>query len=349
VSPTTRPVFDPEVSLGWQGHALDGLNCVLRCVEAVLRFRGLTPREVARALNGPLDPVDRDVAIDFDGCRVDWQYSKDAGERNVPMVLRALSVGEPLVVMPDRFYVPDDVYRGRFHFHDHALLAVGWDPEDRVVRLLDTDADPADEFTRRWELTAELEAMFTQVATVSITDAPDRREPGEYLAARLDRDTARLHAGVAAVAELLETLRDDGLDLVTARALHVFALGDLQPLFFLFANALRVVVADGADPGERLTPDIEAVHDAALTARNRAMRLGVALIAAHERPDPLAEYPRVMALAPALVAAMQRLVQALIDAGGQVGPPDPAAVDRLRARFAHIENVCFPVGEDAPW
>lgn len=253
-----------------------------------------------------------------------------------------------MVVMPDRFYVPDDVYRGRFHFHDHALLAVGWDADKRTVRLLDTDADPDNEFIRSWELTADLEAMFTRVATVSITDAPDRREPAEYLAAHLDRDTALLNTGVTAVAELFETLRDDGLDLVTARALHVFTLGDLQPMFFLFANALSVV-AEGADPGDSLAPEIAAVHDAALTARNRAMRLGVGLIAAHERQDPVAEYPRVMGLAPALVAALQRLVEALVNAGGQVATPDPDAADRLRARFAHIENVCYPVGEDAPW
>ncbi|MGH3719101.1 MAG: hypothetical protein ACRDRI_09735 [Pseudonocardiaceae bacterium] len=336
-----RPVFDPEGALGWRNQALDGLNCVLRCVEAVLRWRGLEPHEVARALSGPLDPVDRDLAEDFDGCRLTWHFADDDGARNWPFVLNSLAVGEPVVVMPDRFHVPGDVYQGRFHFHDHAVLAVGWDAGDEMITVLDTDAAPAAGFRRRWGLGPALPALCTRVTTVTLTGAPDRRDPHDYLAERLDRDTALLATGTHAFAELLGGLRETGVGPVTARALHVLMLGHLQPLLFVFAHALSFPDVLGRPPG--LDRNAAAVRRAALGARIRAMRLGVGLIAAHEQRDPAAHYPRVLELCAPLVAALERLVTAMTAAGGDPGPSDPEAFVRLRARLAGIERTCFPV------
>ncbi|MFI0737500.1 BtrH N-terminal domain-containing protein [Streptomyces sp. NPDC021100] len=334
------PRFDPGAALGWGDRALDGLNCVLRCVEAVLRFRGLGPLAVARALNGPLDPVGRDLAQDFDGCRVAYRTAFDDGARNVPFVLERLAAGEPVMVLPDRYHLPGDVYEGRFHFHDHAVLAVGWSPADGVVTVLDTDADPADGFRRRWALTPALRALFTWVGTVTPTGPPDERDAAEYLAGRLDRDTPLLAAGARALRDLLDELDGlaaHGLDPVPARALHVLVLGDLQPQLFLYAHALG--------PPDGLSPAAAAVRTAALDARLRAKRLGTALIAAHEQPDPPAVYPRVLALGRPLLAALDRLREAMVAAGGREGTPDPGAAARLRARFAHIEDTCFPLRE----
>lgn len=342
-----RPAFDPEGALGWRGQALDGLNCVLRCVEAVLRFRGLQPREVARALSGPLDPVDRDLAEDFDGCRLNWRFADDDGARNWPFVLDNLAAGEPVVVMPDRFHVPGDVYQGRFHVHDHAVLAVGWDVGDAMITALDTDAAPAAGFRRRWGLGAALPALCTRVTTVTLTGPPDHRDPDNYLAERLDRDTALLATGTHAFAELLGELRETGIGPATARALHVLVLGHLQPLLFVFGHALSSPDAPGRPPG--LDRDTAAVRCAALDARTRAMRLGVGLIAAHEQRDPAAHYPRVLELCAPLVAALERLVTTMTAAGGDPGPPDPEAPARLRARLAGIERKCFPAHEDAVW
>lgn len=50
-----RPVFDPARSLGWRTGPLDGLSCLLRCTEAVLRAQGFAPLDVARALALPVD------------------------------------------------------------------------------------------------------------------------------------------------------------------------------------------------------------------------------------------------------------------------------------------------------
>lgn len=342
---TTAPRFDRLGALGWQDRALDGLNCVLRCVESVLRFRGLDAQAVARALNGPLDPVGRDLAKDFDGCRVDYRTEFDDGARNVPFVLERLGAGEPVMVLPDRFHLPGDVYEGRFHFHDHAVLAVDWSSPDSVMTVLDTDADPDDGFRRRWALTPALRALFTWVGTVDVTGAPDHRDPREYFAERLHRDTALLSVGADAFKTLLDELAHTGLGAVSARALHVLVLGDIQPQLFIYANALAVAPA----PGQPLAvpPELAAVRQAALDARVHAKRLGIALIAAHEKPDPLAVYPRVLELGRPLCTALDRLREALVAAGGREGPADPGAADRLRARFAQIESTCFPVREEA--
>ncbi|MFD8362066.1 cysteine peptidase family C39 domain-containing protein [Streptomyces hygroscopicus] len=339
------PRFDQLGALGWRDRALDGLNCVLRCVEAVLRFRGLDSLAVARALNGPLDPVGRDLAKDFDGCRVDYRTEFDDGSRNVPFVLERLTAGEPVMVLPDRFHLPGDVYEGRYHFHDHAVLAVRWSADDSVMTVLDTDADLDDGFRRHWTLTPELRALFTWVGTVAVTDAPDDSDVERYFAERLARDTALLSVGAHALGELLDQLTESGLGLVTARALHVLVLGDIQPQLFIYGNALAVPSPSGEEPV--LPPEIAAVRTAALDARVRAKRLGIALIAAHEQPDPLAVYPRVMELSRPLRTSLNRLREALVAAGGQESPPDPGASARLRTRFAHIENTCFPLRQES--
>ncbi|MEU6124996.1 hypothetical protein [Streptomyces sp. NPDC047123] len=342
----SAPRFDQAGALGWRDRALDGLNCVLRCVEAVLRHRGLEPLAVARALSGPLDPVGRDLAKDFDGCRVEYRTAFDDGARNVPFVLERLTAGEPVMVLPDRFHLPGDVYEGRYHFHDHAVLAARWSPGDAVLTVLDTDADPDDGFRREWTLTPALHALFTWVGTVTVTDAPDTSDAEAYFAARLDRDTALLSVGAAALGGLLDELTEEGLGLVTARALHVLVLGDIQPQLFVYGNALAVPPPAGGTPA--LPPEIAAVRTAALGARVCAKRLGIALIAAHEQPEPLAAYPRVLELARPLRTALDRLREALVAAGGREGPADPGAAARLRARFTHIERTCFPLHEDAP-
>ncbi len=335
------PTFDQQGALGWRDRALDGLNCVLRCIEAVLRFRGLEALAVARALNGPLDPVGRDLAKDFDGCRVHYRTAFDDGTRNVPFVLDRLSAGEPIMVLPDRFHLPGDEYEGRYHFHDHAVLAVEFSPERSEMTVLDTDGDPNDGFRRRWEITEAQRQLFTWVGAVELTAKPDNRSGEEYFAERVAGDTPLLIAGATALGALIDELGDEGLGLVTARALHILALGDIQPQLFIYGHALALT----ADVG--LPPEVGEVRAAALAARVCAKRLGTALIAAHEHPEPLTVYPRVLGLARPLQTALDRLGEALVAAGGVQGPHDPEALPRLRERFTQIARNCFPVSEDA--
>ncbi|QBJ98201.1 hypothetical protein ERC79_21345 [Rhodococcus sp. ABRD24] len=335
------PTFDQQGALGWRDRALDGLNCILRCVESVLRFRGLEALEVARALNGALDPVGRDLAKDFDGCRVHYRTAFGEGNRNVPFVLDRLGAGEPVMVLPDRFHLPGDVYEGRYHFHDHAVLAVEFSPERSEMTVLDTDADPENGFRRLWEITEAEHQLFTWVGTVELTAKPDNRRGEDYFAARVAGDTPLLITGAAALGALIDELTDAGLGLVTARALHVLVLGDIQPLLFIYGHSLAVTEDDA------LPPEVAEVRAAALASRVCAKRLGTALIAAHENSEPQAVYPRVLELARPLRTALDRLGVALVAAGGAQGPQDPEALPRLRERFAHIERSCFPVSEDA--
>ncbi|WP_018505376.1 cysteine peptidase family C39 domain-containing protein [Parafrankia discariae] len=335
------PRFDQRGALGWHDRALDGLNCVLRCVEAVLRFRGLGPLAVARALNGALDPVGRDLAKDFDGCRVHYRTSFDDGTRNLPFVLERVTAGEPVMVLPDRFYLPGDVYEGCHHFHDHAVLAIDWSEPESVLTVLDTDANPANGFRSRWRLDDTICKLFTWVGTVELTDEPDERPAAEYFAERLQRDSSLFGTGATALGALLDELTETGLGLVSARALHVLVLGDIQPQMFIYGHALAV------DDDTPLPPVLAEVRAAALEARVRAKRLGIGLIAGHEADDPQAAYPRVLQLARPLRASLERLRTALVAAGGFPGEDDPTALDRLKGRFDHIARTCFPLEESA--
>ncbi|MFK4100732.1 hypothetical protein ACI2L1_11780 [Streptomyces sp. NPDC019531] len=332
------PVFDPQRALGWRDVALDGLNCVLRCVEATLAHHGYTPQQIARCLAGELDLLGRDMAREFPGCALSWRTADGEGERNWQFVLDSVTAGTPVIIMPDRYYWPGDEFEGRFHFHDHAVLAYAWCEEEGVLTVLDTDAPPEDGFRRRLTESAQVRSACTRVAALDLTSPVDQRTGDEFGRAQIVTRTAPLASEAIALRHFFGALRENGLSGELGRGLHVLVLGDLQPLLFLFGEALT----DAQDP------QVLRVRQAALSAAAGAKRLGQALIAAHSQRDRQQGYQAALALADRLLNGVDSLVAAMRDAGGSVlGGPDPDNVTRaLHAKLAAITETCF--GEGAP-
>lgn len=342
---TTTPRFDQLGALGWQDRALDGLNCVLRCVESVLHFRGLDPLAVARALNGPVDPVGRDLAKDFDGCRVDYRTEFDDGGRNVPFVLERLGAGEPVMVLPDRFHLPGDVYEGRFHFHDHAVLAVDWASRDSVMTVLDTDADPADGFH------AALDADARAAGPVHLGGHGHRhRRAGPPGPAGVLRRAAAPRHGAA--------LGGRGRPRRPPRRAHRGRAerGDGQSPARPGPRrhpAPAVHLRQRARRGPRTRRTARPANGVDRRPQGRARRPGARQAAGHraDRGAREAGPPRGVSARPgAGPSAAHRARPAARGPGRRGrpgGPADPGAPARLRARFAQIESTCFPVREEA--
>lgn len=135
-----RPVFDPARSLGWRTGPLDGLSCLLRCTEAVLRAQGFAPLDVARALALPVDLTGgRREPARFRSGRLSWRNAVD-GREHWGELTRLVTEGSPVILMPDRFYWPGDEFEGRHHFLDHMVLVIGATATE--LEVLDTDAPP---------------------------------------------------------------------------------------------------------------------------------------------------------------------------------------------------------------
>ena len=139
------PVLDPNRSLGWNDGPLDGLSCLLRCVESALRAQGFDNLQVAQALALPLDlRGERRAPARYRHGRLDWRNATD-GREHWAEFTALVGSGTPCVLMPDRFYWPDDEFEGVEHFLDHMVLAVAHDGE--LLEVLDTDASAADWLT----------------------------------------------------------------------------------------------------------------------------------------------------------------------------------------------------------
>ncbi|MFD7068316.1 hypothetical protein ACFV97_13930 [Streptomyces sp. NPDC059913] len=328
-----HPVFDPRQALGWRDVALDGLNCVLRCVEATLVQRGYTPQQVARCLAGDLGILGRDMAGEFPGCALPWRFADGEGERHWEFVRDSVSAGTPVIVMPDRFFWPGDEFEGRFHFHDHAVLAYDWDAERGVLTVLDTDADPAKGYRRELVDTPSLRAACTRVTTVEVTAPVDNQSPDAFGRQQIATRTAAVAAEAVALRGLFGRLRAEGIRGELGRGLHVLVLGQIQPLMFLYGEALT-----GAED-----PAVRRVREAALAVSGATKRLGQALIAAHGRDDRERAYEAALSLSDRLVDAFDRLVAAMRDAGGSVaGSPDPEEIrEAFHARLVETTEKCF--------
>ncbi|MFJ1637809.1 MULTISPECIES: hypothetical protein [unclassified Streptomyces] len=328
-----RPAFDPQRALGWRDVALDGLNCVLRCVEATLAQRGYTPQQVARCLAGNLGILGRDMASEFPGCTLPWRFADGEGRRHWEFVRDSVSAGTPVIIMPDRFFWPGDEFEGRFHFHDHAVLAYDWDAGRGVLTVLDTDADPANGYRRELVDTPSLRAACTRVTTVEVTAPVDDRSPDAFGRQQIATRTAAVAAEAVALRGLFGRFRAEGLRGELGRGLHVLVLGQIQPLMFLYGEALT-----GAED-----PAVQRVREAALAVSGATKRLGQALITAHGRADRERAYEAALALSNRLVDAFDRLVAAMRDAGGSVADsPDPEEVgEALYARLIETTEKCF--------
>ncbi|GAB3213769.1 hypothetical protein ACQEU5_22325 [Marinactinospora thermotolerans] len=336
----TTPVFDPERSLGWRDGPLDGITCLLRCVEAVLRSRGYGPIDVARCLGGELDLLGRDMALEFPGCRLGWRFA-DHGAQNWPFVVERVGAGEPVIIMPDLYHYPGSYYEGLYHYHDHAVLAVGWDPGSETLAVLDTLAPPDEGYRRELPKTPQLVASCTRVTRVEVTAEADRRPSRDYAAEQIERHTATVAADARALRRLLDSFAATGMDGVTARAVNLLVLGHLQPLLFLFGSSID------ADADARLLD----VRRAALSAATKAGWFGRALIVGHnDHVDPAPHYRRALTIAPGMLDALDNLADAMSRAGGdaRVSVERADAADAaLHTRFREIVHICYSSPSEA--
>jgi hypothetical protein len=121
----------------------------------------------------------------------------------------------------------------------------------------------------------------------------------------------------------------NGLDDPTARALHIAALGDFQPLLFLFAEAL--------DRSAGTAPP--ALVHAARAAAKRAKSLGLLLIGLHRERSPDA-YELAVGSYDLFVEAAAALRDEL---AGALGTPaaDRAPSGAFHRRLLDLRRYCY--------
>lgn len=267
-----RPSFDPSAALGWREIGLDGLGCLLRCVEAVLLSHGYDAQQVAHGLATPLDLVRRTDWFgpfgEYPGCTVPWRTETGAAS-HWPAVRDLVTEGTPVILMPDGYWWPGDEFEGAHHYHHHMVLAYAVDAGQ--LSFLDTDAPRAHGYVRTLPITRELELSCDRYATVTVSGPPSPRPSTAELTERLIQpsieplahDIADLRAFSAHV------WRGRRLPGRLARALDVLTLGDIQPELFLLAHAL-----DGV-------PELADVAAVCAAAAARSQKLGLLLLGLH--------------------------------------------------------------------
>lgn len=322
------PCLDPRRSLGWNSGPLDGLSCYLRCVEAILRSRGYSPVQVARGLARPLDLLLTAAGgSSFPCCRVEWT-NRPQGVDNWDGIRELLSLGEHLILMPNRYFWPGDEFEGRREFHDHMVVLTGLASDH--LEMLDIDAPAADGYRRRIRVDARVRSACTRYARVFSVAPWTPASPEALGRALIARSTDSLADDVASMEEFAEEWTEHGMDEAMLRALHVLTLGELQPQMFLLASVL-----------EGLTePRLVRVRERGLEAASRAQQLGLVLLAAHRRSEgatyELARH-RFLKWNRAAAAALEAMSVLGPPGGGTPAPPP----GRMRHRLERLAEWCF--------
>lgn len=326
-----RPRFDPTSALGWNDIALDGLSCYLRCVESWLALLGYDPEALVWALAGPVDLLRRRrTGSTYDHCHVEWQFAND-GRDNWAFVADRLERTEPVIIMPDRYYWPDDEFEGEEHFHDHMVLAFALQRD--ALFVLDTDAPPDDEFVREFEVDESVMRACTRIGLLHAAPPLPHAAGAEQRDELLRMSVDLLATDIAVLRRFLATWDGRTMPYLLARGFHVAVLGDFQPVLFIFAQALS--------GDER--PEVQAVRGAASAAAAGSKRLGLLLLAQHRyRSD------RVYGMCREAFARLIEMLDALLGrlcAAVQLPMPDaPEPVDDFRSRLADVTELCFDPG-----
>lgn len=331
-----RPVFDPATSLGWKKGPIDGLSCLLRCVESILRAQGFDRLQVAQSLAIPLDVVGgrRDPGR-YRAGQLRWRNAQDGAEHWDDLVA-VVGDGTPVILMPDRYYWPGDEFEGKQHFLDHMVLVIGADADQLTV--LDTDAPATDNFVRRIEITPSVVHSACRFATAHF-DAPNDT-PDSQRATLVEPMVRWLAEDLPAVAAFATRWEREGLTGPLARALHVLVLGELQPHLYLTGQAVR-----DAFP---------ATADAAELAAAEAQSLGLALLGAHRyagaRASDRSVYRPVIPVFRRVEATLARFTGAACAELGLPGWSTRAGEvdDRMWNRVVRMQAWCFAEGAAAP-
>lgn len=319
------PLMSPNGAVGWQDIPLDGLNCYLRCVEAVLRGAGFTANEVIDELGGAVtDQLGNDGRPYFrlrHGSQR-WHVA-ESGRHNWATVRACLRDGQPVLIWPDAFYWPGDRLAGRRHVHHHAVLAVRIDGGS--LHYLDIDVGEASNFTGFVPITDEAIRACTRVVEVSV--------PGRIPSATSADVHEMISASIAPIgrfAQAADTLvgwwstcqsRSEARRL--AHAVDLWVLGDIQPQLYLLACLCR-----------RFGFDLLA--DKGFAAAAQAKKISLFLFALHGY-KPIAPYD----LCIEDIVTLARRLRAVEHAAGEaVGIHDtPAIGSAEKWLFARLETL----------
>lgn len=340
----TGLAFTPEQALGWRDIGLDGLSCYLRCVEAVLMWRGFGSLQTAQTLAGPLDllhpGLDGSPFGAFPHLTVEWRYAEPGGDL-WEEVRASLRDSEPVILCPDGYGWPGDEFLGTRHAYHHMVLPV--EERDGALWVLDTDAPKSDGFRRRVPVTESVTRAFDRVGLIK-HGAPLPVRPADSVARELLPESVRtLRQDIADLAGFLERWKGGSIPAMTAHGLHVVVLGDFQPQLFLLKSALGTATAagDGLD-------DLRASLD---SAARRAKKLGLLLTGLHRfGSDDL--YALCHAEFGSFVDGLRAVLAAAESWLGTPAPgPAPQVSGRLARRLGVVTEWCFgePAEESEAW
>jgi hypothetical protein len=224
-------------AVGWRDVPVDGLNCYLRSIEAILRCAGLSADDVADELGGV---VTTDVHPDGRPLvrlrRTGYCWLTAAtGDELWPYLRDRVTAGHPVLLWPDGYFWPGDSYRGRRHVHHHAVLVTGVGP-DRLD-YLDIDANEGDGFTGSVPLTADTQRACTRLLDVDevAPPAPPTADEVRGTIAASAPALARLAVATGGMARWWPAHADRHL----AHALDLWVLSDVQPQLYLLATVAR--------------------------------------------------------------------------------------------------------------
>lgn len=229
----SEPIFNPERALGWRGgNPLDGLNCYLRCIEAVLLAKGYSPELVARGLVTPIDLTgsSRDKSNIYPACRIHW-YGAEDRKKNWGEIKSILEQGEYVILRPDRYYWPGTPHYQSRHWADHMMLLVCL--EDNVVTLLNTEGLPNRGYREDVPVTDEFIKACVSYGTIEYAPADWLQKWHAYQSWLLDQSRKNLARDMPSLQRFLSEWKNLGLSGDLAKALHTMLLGDFQPPLFL--------------------------------------------------------------------------------------------------------------------
>jgi hypothetical protein len=330
----SRAVLDPVGAVGWRAGIMDGLNCTQRCIEAVLRLRGLGPLDVVRTFASSLDLLRRrSPDWCWPGCRIVWDDSRDP-ERNWALAGEHLARGLWPLVMIDRYHWPGDEHEGRRHVQSYVVLVLARNQGELIS--LGVHGDERDGYRHRTPITPELPLACWRVGLLDL--GPDVR-PGspEAYAERLVADSVQpLADDLSALEAFAGDWRAGTSDARIGWPLGTLVFSDLEPQTFLLGAAL-------AGTGGPLSE----VGSAAAAAASAALRLGLVLLEANRSGDADA-YLLARALLDQLLARLRELSGRLQRASARRPEGGPGGSEAVLERLATIAALCYPreLGED---
>jgi len=224
---------DRNRALGWQDASIDGLNCYLRYVEAMLFDCGYSEAGVLAQLGGPITndfPADGRPLVRLASGRPQWLLAEPGGSVWGD-IHGTLAVGEPVIVWPDAFDWPRDEYESQRHVHHHSVLALR--ARKGLLEMLDVDAPERDSFFASVPINTRVTRACTRALRLEVP--PPHKGAGNDLGGALARSIDPL-AGLADDTLALAAWWPAAPSRSMARAVDLWALSDVQPQLYALSR-----------------------------------------------------------------------------------------------------------------